>query len=130
MQQNIPVEWKTSGSFSNLASQSRTITSSSVAAGQLIQLNPTMLIPALSISPRNPAILLLEGKYAKYPGLCQCVTPCKIFDLTSEEIQNHSQTISHALQELTGPAVKVIDNIEQYSSIHLKFEDSIYGRRY
>jgi len=39
--------------------------SSSVAAGEVIQLKPTMLRPALSISPRNPAMLLLEGKYAK-----------------------------------------------------------------
>jgi hypothetical protein len=48
-----------------LASQSRTIDSSSVAAGEVIQLKPTMLIPALSISPKKPAMLLLDGKYAK-----------------------------------------------------------------
>lgn len=61
----LPVERKSSGKLSAFASQSRTSISSSVAAGEVIQLKPTMLIPALSISPKNPAILLLEGKYAK-----------------------------------------------------------------
>lgn len=60
-EREIPVERKSSGNLSNLASQSRTIISSSVAAGEVIQLKPTMLRPALSISPKNPATLLLEG---------------------------------------------------------------------
>jgi hypothetical protein len=66
-----------------LASQSRTIASSSVAAGEVIQLKPTMLRPALSISPKKPAVLPLDGKYAKKFGLCQCVTPGSIFSCTS-----------------------------------------------
>lgn len=65
------------------ASQSRTIISSSVAAGEVIQLKPTVLIPALSISPKNPATLLLDEKYAKKSGLCQWVTPGNIFACTS-----------------------------------------------
>jgi hypothetical protein len=49
------------GSLSIFANQSKTMTSSSVAAGEVIQLKPTMLKAALSISPRNPAVLLFEG---------------------------------------------------------------------
>lgn len=47
--------------LSILPNQSNTIISSSVAAGEVIQLNPTMFKPALIISPKNPAMLLLEG---------------------------------------------------------------------
>ncbi|KAF4379988.1 hypothetical protein G4B88_029980 [Cannabis sativa] len=41
-----------------------TMLSNSVAAGEDIQLNPTTLKPVASISPRKPAMLPLEGKYA------------------------------------------------------------------
>ena len=54
-----------SGKFSSLPSQSVTIVSSSVAAGDDIQLKRTALMPVLSISPRNPAVLPLEGKLSK-----------------------------------------------------------------
>ncbi|KAF4379990.1 hypothetical protein G4B88_029982 [Cannabis sativa] len=53
-----------------------TMLSSSVAAGEDIQLNPTTLKPVASISPRKPAMLPLEGKYAK----CRCRQP--LFEVT------------------------------------------------
>ncbi|KAF4361272.1 hypothetical protein F8388_001161 [Cannabis sativa] len=64
------------GSLSIWPSQSMTMLSSSVAAGDDIQLNPTTLKPVASISPRKPAMLPLEGKYAK----CRCREP--LFEVT------------------------------------------------
>jgi len=61
MNNDEPVERKWSGSCSNLASQSRTMISSSVAAGEVSQVKPTTLRPALSISPKNPATLVLDA---------------------------------------------------------------------
>ncbi|KAF4361271.1 hypothetical protein F8388_001160 [Cannabis sativa] len=49
-----------------------TMLSNSVAAGDDIQLNPTTLKPVANISPRKPAMLPLEGKYANglFPERC------------------------------------------------------------
>lgn len=49
------------GSVRSCASQSRTSVSSSVAAGDAIQLNPMQFRAALSMSPRSPAVLLPAG---------------------------------------------------------------------
>jgi hypothetical protein len=56
------VERNSSGRCKSLPSQSNTMVSSSVAAGDVIQLNPFILRPPESISPKIPAVLILHGK--------------------------------------------------------------------
>ncbi|KAL4304211.1 hypothetical protein GQ457_10G024980 [Hibiscus cannabinus] len=58
----FPEKRKARGRSSICPSQSMTMDSSSVAAGDDIQLNPTTLKPVLSISPRKPRRYQLEGK--------------------------------------------------------------------
>nr|GMD89524.1 hypothetical protein CCACVL1_16369 [Ipomoea batatas] len=60
-----PEKRKEVGSFSNFPNQSITMLSSSVAAGDAIQLKPTTLRPELRISPRMPGVLEMQGKIQK-----------------------------------------------------------------
>lgn len=62
---------KDAGSLSMWASQSMTTISSSVAAGEASQLNPTELKQVHSISPKKAAVLTVAGKNAKKLGLSQ-----------------------------------------------------------
>jgi hypothetical protein len=57
-----PANRRLAGRWSALPSQSTTTISSSAAAGEAAHVNGTMLMPAISASPRAPTVLLDAGK--------------------------------------------------------------------
>jgi hypothetical protein len=74
---------KHSGRAIAFATQSMTIVSSSVHAGEQSQLKAGALKAAEYISPRMLGYVTVEGKKAMNLGDCQCVNPGLILDATS-----------------------------------------------